>query len=146
MASRFAPIMCVLCLACGGSATPTAPTSAPTSNSTPDPVTDTYGGSLSADDATCSSRFSSHDNKPCRRYTFATTRSGEIDATVSWTGGTDLDLELWRDSTILIASLPIAAGTDRVRTSGQPGSYEMRVVYNSGTAPTDYMLRITHAQ
>ena len=149
--SRLAAALCVLCLGCSGGDGPTAPSpvAAPNPDPTPTPaptsVTRTLGGALGPGDDTCSSNFSAHDDRPCRRYAFTTTTRGEFDAFLTWTGPADLDMAIRRDSRTVFASLPVATSTDRMRTMLDPGAYEVSVVYVSGTALTDYTLRMTHA-
>ena len=150
MAFRFGAVVCVLCIACGSSKGPTAPdptpVPTPASTQTPGPIVQTLTGTLSEGDSVCSSPGSAHDNKPCRRYPFTTTTAGELDTILTWSGSADLDMEAWRGSTRFISSARIGDSTDRMRTPLEAGSYEVRVVYNSGTTLANYTLQMTHPQ
>ena len=150
MASRVAAVVCVLCLACGSSDGPTAPDPipmpTPTSTQTPGPITQTLTDTLSEGDSTSSSPGTAHDNKPCRMYPFTTTTSCELDTILTWSGSADLDMEAWRGSTRFISSARIGDATDRMRTMIEAGSYEVRVVYNSGTTLANYTLQMTRPQ
>jgi len=80
--------------------------------------------------------------QPCRTYAFTTTTNGTLQVTLSWSGGVDLDLELWRGTTRVISTLGGAGTAESMSVSLTPGSYEVRVVYFSGTSGQNYQLQI----
>ena len=146
MMFRLATLVGVLSLACSGSSSPSAPSPTSTSDPVPAPerITDTFSGTISPSDAVCTDGLSFHRGKPCRRHAFTMSRAGEIDAFVTWSSSVDVDLEIWRGSTVLIGSAGVAPLTDRSRTTDEAGPHEIRVILNSGDASADYTVRVTH--
>jgi hypothetical protein len=71
---------------------------------------------------------------------------GVIDATLTWNGTADLDLELWRaGASTEIASSDGVRGTEHVSADVAGGSnYELRVIYYSGATIASYFLRVIH--
>ena len=149
LACFAAALTAVLSLACSGS--PIAPDPAsnapdPTPSPAPGRITDTFTGTIGPNNGICTDGLSFHRGKPCvRGHIFTMSEPGEIDAFLTWpTDSVDVDLEIWRGSTMVIGSAGVAPLTDRSRTMDQAGPHEIRVILNSGTTATDYTVRVTH--
>jgi hypothetical protein len=81
---------------------------------------------------------------PCVTRTIPLHHPGIIDATLTWNGTADLDLELWRGTTE-IASSDGVRGTERITADVTGGSnYEFRVIYYQGATIANYILRVIH--
>ena len=112
----------------------------------PEPIVlgQTHKGNVSTFDPTCTGKFFA---LPCKRFALVVAFEKNLRAQLHWEGAHDLDLELWRDDTFVVASLTCQAcgvGTsdETFTTSLSPGDYEVRVrVYEgSGTMPFDLMV------
>jgi len=115
-----------------------------TINMAPNPKTldQTFTGNISGGDATtCSDGIFT---KPCRRISLPIHNAGVISARLDWSGGSaDLDLTLWRDSTLIASSRGVNS-SESVSSSAQPGgSYELRVTYYSGSNVVQYNVRVS---
>ena len=149
MLLRLASLITSIGLAGCGSNSPTAPspssTSAPAPVSPAERITDTFTGTISPSDPICTDGLSFHRGKPCLRHPFTMSAPGEIDAFLTTTAGdVDVDLEIWRGSTVVIGSANVAPLTDRARTMDDAGPHEIRVILNSGATAADYTIRVTH--
>lgn len=106
----------------------------------PQTVNETIAGSVSDADPICGAAVFT---TPCKRHAFTVHHDGMIAASVTWSGGADIDLQLWRGFVLLEQS----AGSDPIEqvsaaaTAGE--SYELRVVYFSGTTVTNYSLVVS---
>lgn len=109
-------------------------------STTPTTRTDTVTGNLSGGDGTCSDGLS---QKPCRAYPFHVSSAGSVQASLTWAEGADLDLTLWRGSS-LIASSRGVTHTEAVSSNVSPGDYELHVTYYSGAVIANFTLTVTH--
>lgn len=115
------------------------PNPTPTPSLIPLPVTQTFSDSLGPDDG-CTN-VGSQDIRPCRRYLFSTAAGGTLRVTLTWAGNTDLNLELWRGTTRLI-SVTGGGNSETMIAELPAGSYEVRVIYFSGSLTQSYQLEI----
>lgn len=110
-------------------------------NPSPRQIDETLTGSVSGGDAVCAG--SSLAGAPCKRHSFDVHNGGTISARVGWAGSADVDLELWRGTT-LIASSTSVRSSEEVSTNQSGGSnYQIRVVYYSGAAIANYTLVVS---
>jgi hypothetical protein len=112
---------------------------------TPEMMTDALPGNIGNDDGTCSD---SVGMKPCRIIVIPIHNPGTIDATLTWTRGNaiDLDLTLFETGipTPLARSATPGAAPERIVTSVATGAtYEFRITYSAGVGRTDFTLRVT---
>ncbi len=94
----------------------------------------THTGAVGNSDATCAGKFFV---RPCKRFALGVTSQESLRARLAWSGGHDLDLELWRDDTFVAASLTCQAcgvgSSDETFTATlSPGEYEVRAVLFQG--------------
>lgn len=116
-----------------------APAPLPTPVQPPQLVVDTFDDVIGPADDGC---VNVSEARPCRRYPFSTTTGGTLRLTLTWTGETDLDLELWRGSNRLI-SVNGSGTTERLTFDLAAGFYEVRVLHTAGDAAQSYQLQIT---
>ena len=115
---------------------------------TTSPVTETFNDSIKYGDSACAS-IGVWDGRACRRYSFTITTPGSLQALLTSSGETDLDLELWRGSTHLeVSDSDAGDNVEGINRSLSAGEYELRVVcfYGSTNDTTEYTLRITRPQ
>jgi hypothetical protein len=97
---------------------------------------------------TCAGKFFT---RPCKRFVLAVTSSAAtLQARLEWSGSHDLDLELWRDDTLVVASLICQAcgqgiSEETFTTTLPPGEYEVRAVLFEGVGPTTFKLTVSQA-
>ena len=97
---------------------------------------------------TCAGKFFT---RPCKRFALSVTSSAAtLQARLEWSGRHDLDLELWRDDTLVAASLTCQAcgqGTseEMLTVTLPPGEYEVRAVLFDGVGPTTFTLTVSQA-
>lgn len=111
-------------------------------------IGDTRTGTMSGSDATCGGMFF---RLPCRRFTFTVGTSSSVRAQLQWTGTQDIDLELWRDDTFVVASLvcqSCGVGTSQESFTRvvPPGDYELRLTWFQGGGSTPYTVGVMPAQ
>jgi hypothetical protein len=111
-------------------------------------VGQTQAGSVGNSDPTCAGKFFV---RPCQRYVLVVAAEETLRARLEWSGGHDLDLELWRDDTFVVASLTCQAcglGTsDETFTAHlMPGEYEVRAVLFQGSGTMPFNLIVSRAQ
>lgn len=114
-----------------------------TLNPTPKMMTTTRNDNLSGGDTTCSDGTFT---KPCRTVALPIHNPGTLSASLDWdVSSSDLDLTLWRGST-LIAESKLANGRHEAVSSSIPSgaSYELRVTYYGGSVITPFRLTVTH--
>jgi hypothetical protein len=108
-------------------------------NPAPTIITEIQTGEISGGD---SSTCGSSEPLPCHVYTVNVHNAGPLEAKLTWSGGADLDLELYRNDT-RIANSSEAGGTEElVSSTVSAGSYQLRVIYYLGSTITKYTLRI----
>lgn len=106
-------------------------------------VDETFTGSVDGGSAAC--QDTAFSTKPCKVTIIPVHNSGVIDATLTWSGGADLDLSLWRGTTLLASSRTASASTEHVSASASGGSnYELHVTYYDGSVIANYTLKVTH--
>ncbi len=114
-------------------------------NPTAQTLDETFTGTINGGSDTCSDGTLT---KACSIVILAIHNTGLVDATLTWTGGissADLDLSLWRGSTVLLAKSATATATEHVSATATSGSnYELHVTYSTGSVPVTYTLRVTH--
>jgi hypothetical protein len=82
--------------------------------------------------------------KPCARFTFTPANSGSLEAVLDWSGSADLDLTLWRGSTLLAEAKSATRRPEIVSSAVSGGvSYSLVVTYYSGSTITNFTLRVT---
>ena len=106
-----------------------------------------HTGTLSWSDSTCAGMYFT---LPCKRYAFTVSEAASFRLYLKWANLNDIDLELWRDSTLVEASLTcqacgIGAPEELLRTRTLlPGDYELRVTgYELRVESTSYELTVT---
>jgi hypothetical protein len=112
----------------------------------PQVQTHTMRGSVAAGDGTCSDGAS---EKPCRIVVIPIHNPGAIDATLTWTSGTavDLDVTLFQTNVPTPLAKSTGSGSASERVTGMlsiPSTYELRITYSSGTDEATYTLTVTH--
>jgi hypothetical protein len=101
----------------------------------------TITGTLSGGDATCGDFLP----KACRRIFIDTHHDGTLEARLTWTASTDLDLELWRNGTRIASSNGVGSRLEMISSAiSARTSYELRVIYYSGSSITNFSLQLTH--
>jgi Carboxypeptidase regulatory-like domain len=112
----------------------------------PQTITNTITGDLASTGGTCSDGIA---DRPCQIIAMPIHNNGPTDATLTWTGSSDVALTVTLFQTG--ASTPIArssaAGTNSqhisaMLTGGQ--DYEFRITVVGGTGSASYTLRVTH--
>jgi hypothetical protein len=105
-------------------------------------IDETLTGTVSGGSTTCGTFVP----RPCVVRSLGIHHTGRIDATLTWNGTADLDLQLWRSgASSEIASSDGVGGTERVSADVTGGStYELRVIYYSGATAANYILRVIH--
>src|SRR5262245_45703566 len=113
---------------------------------TPQTITNTITGDIASTDGTCSDGTA---DRPCHIIAMPIHNNGAADATLTWTGSSDVGLTITLFQTG--AATPIArssaAGTrsqhiSAMLTGGQ--DYEFRITVVAGTGSASYSLRVTH--
>jgi hypothetical protein len=104
-------------------------------------IDETYTGEISGGTPTsCSDGIFT---KPCVTITIAIHNSGNLAAELDWAGSGDLDLTLWRGTT-LIAESRKASGRENISSFLSGGSsYQLKITYYSGAVIAPYTLRVT---
>lgn len=112
-------------------------------NPTPRNVTTDSSGTVSGGDTPCSDGTS---EKGCKILMLDIHNPGTLEATLEWENPTtDLDLTLWRGTTLLADSRDEFSLREVVSSSIVTGAtYELRVTYYAGSVITPYKLRVTH--
>jgi hypothetical protein len=102
---------------------------------------ETLSGTVSAGEPVCAG--SSISGRPCRRFELAVHHGGTLTARLEWSTRTnDLDLELWRGSTMLASSRGVG-DQESVSSAVSAGAmYELRVVYYEGATVQPFTLRV----
>lgn len=106
----------------------------------------TMNGTLSPEVGTCSDGTAM---KPCNIMTIAIHNAGPLDAMLTWSSeeSVNLDLALFRmnDPTPIARSAASDSTSEHISANLPAGAdYELHVTYTSGTAPTTYVLKVTH--
>jgi hypothetical protein len=105
-----------------------------------------WTGKLAPSDGTCSDGAAT---LPCVIVAFSMHNAGSIDAQLSWSAGSAIDLNLSLFQTgvatpiLRSASDGVTPESMAVMVSGG-AHYELRVTYASGTVPADYKLHVVH--
>jgi hypothetical protein len=107
----------------------------------------TRTGTLGNSEPTCAGKFFV---RPCKRFVIVVTSQETARARLEWSGGHDLDLELWRDDTFIVASLTcqscgVGSSDETVTTTLSPGQYEVRAVLFEGVGATSFNLTVSQA-
>jgi hypothetical protein len=94
---------------------------------------------------TCAGNFFT---RPCKRFALVISSAATLRARLEWVGGHDLDLEPWRDDSLVASSLICQAcgqGTsEETFTASLPaGEYEVRAVLFEGVGPTTFKLIVS---
>ena len=112
-------------------------------NPTPRTVTIEPEGTVSGGDTPCSDGTS---DKGCKILTLEIHNPGTLEATLEWENPTtDLDLTLWRGTTLLADSRDEFSLKEVVSSSIVTGAtYELHVTYYAGSVITPYKLIVTH--
>ena len=110
-------------------------------------VGQTHTGTISWSDPTCAGMYFI---LPCKRYAFTVSDAASFRLYLKWANLNDIDLELWREGTLVEASLTcqacgIGAAEELLRTRIlPPGDYELRVTgYELRVETTSYELTAT---
>jgi hypothetical protein len=100
-------------------------------------------GTVSGGDTPCSDGTA---DKGCKILTLDIHNTGTLEATLEWENPTsDLDLTLWRGTTLLADSRGEFVLKETVSSSIVTGAtYELHVTYYAGSVITPYKLRVTH--
>jgi hypothetical protein len=101
-------------------------------------VAEEFNGPLSGGDPTCSDGVFT---KPCKIISLPIHHSGILEATMGWAGSADLDLTLFRGSSIIVSSRGVGS-TERISTNVIAGLYELRITYYQGSMIATYNLRV----
>src|SRR5262249_47908260 len=110
-------------------------------------LNETLTGSISGGDATCSGGDGVFTTKPCKVMRFNVHNDGALTATLDWSPNrvADLDLSLFRGSTMIARSATATGGRETVSASLTAGFvYELHVTYYSGSAITNYTVAVGH--
>ena len=112
----------------------------------PETITNTINGDIASTDGTCSDGTA---DRPCRIIAMPIHNNGAADATLTWSGSSDvaLTITLFQTGSPTPLARSSAAGTRDQRvsamlTGGQ--DYEFRITVVGGTGSTNYALRVTH--
>ncbi len=99
---------------------------------------------VSGGDTPCSD--GSDREKGCKILTLDIHNPGTLEATLEWENPTtDLDLTLWRGTTLLAESRDEFSLKELVSSAIVAGAtYELRVTYYAGSVITPYKLTVTH--
>jgi hypothetical protein len=112
-------------------------------NPTPAILTVTHTGTVSGGDTRCSD---GEGELGCQILTLDIHNPGTLEATLEWeTPSTDLDLTLWRGTTLLANSRGEFVLKETVSSSIVTGAtYELHVTYYTGSVITPYKLTVKH--
>ena len=112
-------------------------------NPTAQTLTTERTGTVSGGDTQCSD---GSELKGCKILTLDIHNTGTLEATLEWENPTsDLDLTLWRGTTLLADSRGEFVLKETVSSSIVTGAtYELHVTYYAGSVITPYKLRVTH--
>jgi hypothetical protein len=102
-------------------------------------LTETITGSVSGGDPPC---LDGLFDDPCKKHSFNIHHDGTIRARVTWSGGADVDLELWLDGREIADSRGVRS-SEEVEATARPGVYQVRVTYYSGSRIANYTLVVT---
>ena len=113
-------------------------------------VGQTYTGTIGRTDPMCTGMYFT---LYCKRYAFTVSDAASFRAFLKWANSSDLDLELWRDDTLVAASLTcqscgIGTAEESFLRTIQPGDYELRVTWYyffDRDEITPYELTVTRA-